>query len=96
MLAAAIKSIFLSKRLLLILDDVWDLDALDVLDIGSDMGSSVLVTSREALPGAWAGWVGVQLAGENNKAQEEAMLAGYVADDPNTTTVMPHVKVWPD
>ena len=56
----------------------------------------MLVTSREALPGAWAGWVGVQLAGENNKAQEEAMLAGYVADDPNTTTVMPHVKVWPD
>ena len=95
-LAAAIRACFCSKRLLLIIDDVWNLDCLDELDLVRDCGSSVLVTSREALPGGWASWEWVQITGESNEAQQEAILASYVADHPSVDTVQPHLKVWPE
>ena len=86
-LAAAIQTRFCTKRLLLIIDDVWNLECLDELDLVRDCGSSVLVTSREALPGGWTSWEWVQITGKSNEAQQEAILGSYVAGDPNVDTV---------
>ena len=95
-LAAAIQARFCTKRLLLIIDDVWNLECLDELDLVRDCDSSVLVTSREALPGAWSSWEEVQITGKSNEAQQEGILASYVADKSSVDTVQPHLKVWPD
>ena len=95
-LAVAIRACFCFKRLLLIIDDVWNLECLYELDLVRDCGSSLLVTSREALPGAWSSWEEVQITGKSNEAQQEAILASYVADKSSVDTVQPHLKVWPD
>jgi hypothetical protein len=96
-LLSAIQSTFGTICMALIIDDLWeeDFDEVEALDIAMDCSSSVLVTSRDALPGGWEGWENVHLTGESNMAQQEAILASYVADMPEVTTVQPHLKVCP-
>jgi hypothetical protein len=92
-LVAAIRSRFSVKRLAVIIDDVWDLNELANLGLALDCRSSVLVTSREALPGGWVGYKEFNFTGESNMAQQEAILASYVAADPEAATVPDHLKV---
>jgi hypothetical protein len=92
-LLTAITSCFRLKRLAVIIDDVWDLRQLDELGLLRDFKSSIMVTSREALPGKSLVYVGFKITREHNKVQEEAMLASYVAADPKVTTMQPHLKV---
>lgn len=94
-LVTAIRSAFSSKRLAVIIDDVWNLDKLEALDIALDCSSSILVTSREDLPGAYIGYDGVKLTGEDNKNAQDAILASYVAADPQAKEVPSHLKVRP-
>jgi hypothetical protein len=95
-LVAAIRSCFSVKRLALIIDDVWDVHELAKLDLALDCGSSMLVTSGEALSSDFQEplvYAQFQITAESNRAQQEAILASFVAKDPGVETVKPHLKV---
>jgi hypothetical protein len=92
-LVTAITSCFTSKRMLLIIDDVWELEELDKLGLSRNCKSSLMVTSRAFLPPTSVEYVGFNLTGESNRAQEQAILASHVATDPAVDSVQPHVKV---
>jgi hypothetical protein len=92
LLVTAITSCFSSKCLAVIIDDVWDLQRLDKLSLLLDCKSSHMVTSREVVP-ATSMYVGFNLTGECNSAQEHAILASILANDPSVDTVQPHLKV---
>jgi hypothetical protein len=92
LLVTAITSCFSSKCLAVIIDDVWDLERLDKLGLLLDCKSSHMVTSREVVP-ATSMYVGFNLTGECNSAQEQAILASLLANDPSVDTVQPHLRV---
>lgn len=92
-LVAVIKSRFSAKSLALIVDDVWGLEKFGELELALDCRSSMLVTSRRAMPGGWVSYTGVKLTGESNRPHQEAILASYVAGKSNETTVQLHLKV---
>jgi hypothetical protein len=92
-LVAAITSCLSSKRLAVIIDDVWDLGHLQSLDLLRDCKSSIMVTSRAAFSATMADYVSFKITDESNRAQEQAMLASYVAAEPETETVQPLLQV---
>jgi hypothetical protein len=92
-LVAAITSCLSSKRLAVIIDDVWDLGDLQTLGLLRDCRSSIMVTSRAAVPATTAEYVSFKITSESNRAQEQAMLASYVAAEPEIETVQPHLQV---
>jgi hypothetical protein len=94
-LVTAISKCFTSKRLAVIIDDVWDLGELDRLGLLRNCRSSLMVTSRTVLPATSVEYVGFKITSEDNKAREEAILASYVAADPAVDTIQPHLKVQP-
>jgi hypothetical protein len=75
-----------------IIDDVWDLERLDKLGLLLDCKSSHMVTSREVVP-ATSMYVGFNLTGKSNSAQEQAILASSLAKDPSVNIVQPHLQV---
>jgi hypothetical protein len=92
-LMTAISSCFTSKRLAVIIDDVWDWGELDRLGLLRNCRSSLMVTSRTALPPTSVEYVGFNITSKDNRAQEEAILASYVAANPAVDTIQPHLKV---
>jgi hypothetical protein len=92
LLVLAITTYFSCKCLAVIIDDVWDLEELDKLGLLLDCKSSHMVTSREVVP-ATSMYVGFNLTGECNRAQEQAILASSLAKDPTVDTVQPHLQV---
>jgi hypothetical protein len=87
-----IEKSFATRGLALIIDDVWDLEELTRLHLPSSRKSRLMLTSRAALPIS-ATYTSFRLTGESNLAQEQAILASYVARDPAAKTVPAHVQV---
>jgi hypothetical protein len=92
-LVDAIKTCFSSNCLAVIIDDVWNLEQLDKLGLTLDCKSSLMVTSIQRLPDTYVAYVRYNISREDNSAQEEAILASYVAADPEIETVHPDLKV---
>jgi hypothetical protein len=87
-----IEKSFATRGLALIIDDVWDFEELTRLHLPSSGRSSLMLTSRAALPIS-AKYFSFRITGESNQAQEQAILASYVARDPAAKTVPAHVQV---
>jgi hypothetical protein len=69
------------------------MEELDKLGLWLQCKSSLMVTSRATFDAASVECVGFKITGKNNNAQEKAILASYVAADPEIDTVQLHLKV---
>jgi hypothetical protein len=91
-LLEGIQDCLTEMRLAVIIDDFWDTDDLKKLELAQDYSSSLLVTSRERIPD-WPSYQTFWITDNCNQAQKQAILASYVARDPeaNALPSPPHV-----
>jgi hypothetical protein len=73
---------FATQRLALIIDDVWDFEMLNRLHLPMGGSSSLMVTSRALRHISTVEYCNFSITGESNRAQEQAILASYVAQNP--------------
>ena len=93
LLLTVFQSCLSRKHLVLVIDDVWHTQQLSRLELATNSDSSVLVTSRHALPAGWLTYQGFQLTPDTHKIEQEAIIASYVSGQPEETTVKPHLQV---
>jgi hypothetical protein len=93
-LLKAIQAHFSQKCLAVIIDDFWDMHHLEKLNLALTSESSLLVTSKHELSYGWVSFQSFRITGQSiNPEQQRAILASYVARDPEVDTVQPHLQV---